>query len=223
MDYPFYLDGNTIHIYRYKVCYPAVETIASANGKEIEKETTKERYFSDQDSAEQFSEEHNGEIVELNTESYEWVDGLEIPASKDPFQTAVSVFTMGHEKWMELKREEKQEENNFLLADHLRTHHLTWKDGKEYGVTQQDQQELALNLTQYNLAVSAGLSAKLEWHAVHEECREFTVEELSGLAVAISEYVYPLVRKNQSIKSQIYLCDTEKELKEIVIAYEEAE
>ncbi len=118
---------------------------------------------------------------------------------------------------------DKQNENNGLLATYLKDHPIQWKDGKYYGVTQQDQSEISLNLMQYQLAATAGFSSFLEWHALHEQCRPFTVEELSALALSISTYVYPLVRYNQSIKSAIYGTTTAEELEKIVIDYSKAE
>lgn len=120
------------------------------------------------------------------------------------------------------KQLDKQNENNGLLATYLKDHPIQWKDGKYYGVTQQDQSEISLNLMQYQLATAAGFSTSLEWHALHEECREFTAEELSELALSISAYVYPLVRYNQSIKTVIYATATAEELEKIVIDYEKA-
>lgn len=117
-------------------------------------------------------------------------------------------------------KKQKQAENNMALSEYLETHPITWNDGLQYGVTQGDQQEIALNLTQYQLSTATGVPAKLEWHAVHEECREFTPEELTGLAVAISKYVYPLVRKNQAIKAQIYTAASTSELEGISIGYD---
>lgn len=121
------------------------------------------------------------------------------------------------------QQQSKQNENNGLLAKYLKDHPIQWKDGKYYGVTQEDQSEISLNLMQYQLAVTAGLSPSLEWHALHEQCRAFTVEELSALALSISAYVYPLIRYNQSIKSAIYCTTTAEELEKIVIDYSKAE
>ena len=40
----------------------------------------------------------------------------------------------------------KQEENKIAFASYLASHPLTWVDGKEYGITQEDQSEIALNI-----------------------------------------------------------------------------
>ena len=137
--------------------------------------------------------------------------------------------TLDEEKLEEFQRaklltqqQSKQNENNRLLATYLKDHPIQWRDGKYYGVTQQDQSEISLNLMQYQLATTVGFSTSLEWHALHEQCRDFTVEELSELALTISYYVYPLVRYNQSIKTIIYGTTTAEELESIIIDYEKA-
>ena len=52
-------------------------------------------------------------------------------------------------------RAAKQDANKAALADWLAAHPLTWTDGNVYGVTEQDQNEMAINLAQYQLAVAA--------------------------------------------------------------------
>ena len=70
---------------------------------------------------------------------------------------------------------DKQEENKKLFAEYLATHPLTWVDGKEYGITQEDQSEISLNLNQFQVAVAAEVeNPTLEWHARHEECVPWT-------------------------------------------------
>ncbi|MCM1324355.1 MAG: hypothetical protein NC218_09345 [Acetobacter sp.] len=47
----------------------------------------------------------------------------------------------------------KQEENKAAFAAYLASHPMTWVDGKTYGITQEDQSEISLNLAQYSIAV----------------------------------------------------------------------
>lgn len=114
---------------------------------------------------------------------------------------------------------QKQTRNNAALAAYLLGNPVTWLDGKQYGITQEDQTEMSLNMMQYQLAVQAGQPAVLEWHAVREECRVFLVEELTGLTLQISEAVYPLIQKNQAIKARIYATTDLEELEAVEIAY----
>ena len=53
-------------------------------------------------------------------------------------------------------KELKQEKNKLLFAEYLASHPLTWTDGKEYGITMEDQSEISLNLSQYQIAIQAG-------------------------------------------------------------------
>lgn len=66
---------------------------------------------------------------------------------------------------LDMLRDAKQEQNKAALADWLAAHPLTWTDGNVYGVTEEDQNEMAINLAQYQLAVAAEQPAVLEWHA----------------------------------------------------------
>lgn len=115
----------------------------------------------------------------------------------------------------------KQEENKKAFANFLANHPLTWVDGKQYGVTEEDQAEISLNMNQYSMAVQAGAeNPRLEWHARQEECTSWTVENLTALTLAISDFVYPYYRKMQQYKTQIYTASSYKEIKAIELNYE---
>ena len=118
---------------------------------------------------------------------------------------------------------DKQEKNKMLFAEYLATHPLTWVDGKEYGITQEDQSEISLNINQYQVAVAAKVeNPTLEWHARHEECQPWTLEQLVALSLAISEVVYPKYHQMQEYKTQIFGAKTIDELAAIELNYEDA-
>lgn len=116
-------------------------------------------------------------------------------------------------------KDQRQAENKAALAQWLSDHPLIWTDGKQYGVEEQDQNEMALNLMQYQAAQQAGRQAPLEWHAQKEACREFTQEEYLGLSMAISAYVYPYRRYQEAVKEQIYTAQSVEEVAAVVIDY----
>ena len=113
----------------------------------------------------------------------------------------------------------RQEENKAALAAWLAAHPLTWTDGKCYGVEEQDQNELALNLMQYQVNKASGQPAVLEWHAQKEECRAFEEAEYTALSMAISAYVYPYRRYQEKIKAAIYNARTAEAVEAVVIDY----
>lgn len=116
----------------------------------------------------------------------------------------------------------KQEENKMLFAEYLAAHPLTWVDGKEYGVTMEDQSEISLNINQYQIALQAGIENPiLEWHARHEECTPWPLEQLVALSLAISEVVYPMYRRCQEYKIAIFGSATIEELAAIELSYGE--
>ena len=119
---------------------------------------------------------------------------------------------------------DKQEENKKLFAEYLATHPLTWVDGKEYGITQEDQSEISLNLNQYQVALAAVVeNPTLEWHARHEECVPWSLEQLSALSLAILNVVYPKYHLMQEYKTQIFEADSIDKLKAIELNYEDTD
>lgn len=116
----------------------------------------------------------------------------------------------------------KQEENKANFAAYLFSHPLTWVDGKKYGVTEQDQAEISLNINQYQIAVAAGVETPvLEWHAQHEECTPWSMEKMALLSLEISKYVYPIYHKMQEFKTKIFGATTEEEVEAIDCTFEE--
>ena len=125
----------------------------------------------------------------------------------------------------------KQNENNAKLANYLDNHPLTWSDGKEYGVTMEDQNEIAMNLLSYEMAVQANqaaLSANpeavvvepvLEWHARHEACVPWTYENMVLLSITIRQYIYQWYTLNQAYKTRIYSRESVKDVQAIDIQY----
>ena len=114
----------------------------------------------------------------------------------------------------------KQEENKTLFAEFLAAHPLLYVDGKYYGVTMEDQTEIQLNMSQYQLQVGAGIeNPTLEWHAIQEGCQPWTFEELTALALTISNYIYPWFRKMNEYKTAIFAATTKAEVNAIELIY----
>lgn len=118
---------------------------------------------------------------------------------------------------------DRQDENKAALASWLASHPLTWADGNTYGVTEEDQSEMALNLQQYQLQVAAGREAVLEWHTQKKQCHTFTVAQYSALLLSIIDYVYPYRRYQEAVKEAIYAAKTIEEVEAVVIDYSAVE
>lgn len=110
----------------------------------------------------------------------------------------------------------RQEENKGALARFLESSSVEI-NGKLYGVTETDQNEMQAMVMQYQMLTQAGVKTELQWHAKHEECRTFTIEEMVALVAAVKAFVLPHMNKMQSIKQKIYSAKSVEEVKEIEV------
>lgn len=116
-------------------------------------------------------------------------------------------------------KEYLQEKNKAALAEFLTDQSVEF-NGKPYGVGEDDQNEMALNLMQYQALTQAGQEVSLEWHSKKSKCEAFTAEEFLTLTAMIKAFVYPYYQYMQTIKEAIFGASTKEELDKIVIKYE---
>ncbi len=123
------------------------------------------------------------------------------------------------EKQLEQSKIEKITQTKQQLAEFLENHPLLYND-ECYSVTQEKQALLTSAIAAYQLKVQAGVPAVLKWNTTGDVCREFTIEEITGLVIAITDYVQPRVERQQELEIQIKNCTTIEELDNIIIDYE---
>ena len=116
-------------------------------------------------------------------------------------------------------KEYKQELNKNALKEFLSTATVEFND-KKYGVTEDDQNEMALNYMQYQISKQVGIEESLEWHAKKEKCVEFTEEEFLKLTLLVKSFVYPYMNQMQEYKEKIYACNSIEDVKEIKFNYD---
>ena len=119
---------------------------------------------------------------------------------------------------LEEEKIKKQEENKKKIAEFLSNSYGEF-NGKQYGVSEEDQTEMALNYMQYQISTAASLPATLEWHAKKEACVTFTEEDFLSLTMLIKNFVYPYMNLMQQHKEEIYACTSIDELNAIDLVY----
>lgn len=105
------------------------------------------------------------------------------------------------------------------LAAYLEAHPLTWIDGQSYTVTADKQSLLTSQLALYQTAVAAGQPYELKWNPTGGECSVWDYENLVALALAIGQYVQPLVSYQQAKEVEIMGCESIENLEAIVVDY----
>ena len=112
-----------------------------------------------------------------------------------------------------------QEKNKTALAEFLASQSVEF-NGKPYGVSEEDQNEMALNFMQYQALTTAGQQVTLEWHSKKSACETFTAEEFVQLTAMIKAFVYPYFQQMNVIKQQIFSSTSRDQLDKIEIKYE---
>lgn len=122
-------------------------------------------------------------------------------------------------KQLDQLKTEKINQTKQQLAEFLESNPLMY-DNEYYSITQEKQALLTSAIAAYQLKVQANIPAVLKWNTTGDVCREFTIEEITGLVIAITDYVQPRVERQQELEIQIKNCTTIEELDSIIIDYE---
>jgi hypothetical protein len=176
----------------------SINYVNSIYNNEIE--VTEEQYNQMNEFPLKLTLDENGKVVEWEKTTIE-PDPIEI--QKQLEQSKIEKITQSKQQLHEFLESNPLEYNNEL-----------------YSVTQEKQSLLTSAIAAYQLRVQAGVPAELKWNTTGDICREFTLEEITGLVVAITEYVQPRVEKQQALEVAINNCTTIEELDNIVIDYE---
>jgi hypothetical protein len=168
---------------------------------------------------------YNNEI-EITEEQYNQMNEFPLKLTLDENgkvveweKTTIEPDLIEIQKQLENTKIEKTTQSKQKLAEFLETHPLEY-NGEVYSITQEKQALLTSAIAAYQLKVQAGLPATLKWNTTGDICREFTLEEITGLVIAITDYVQPRVEKQQALEVQIKNAQTLEELDNIVIDYE---
>ena len=119
----------------------------------------------------------------------------------------------------------KQDENKTNLASFLDTQFIEWTDGKRYGVSKDDQDEIISNLSAYSASISSNTDNpfKLMWHAHNDISEEWSFDDLTSLLNKINQFIYPYYRRMQQYKTEIYEATTIEEIDAINCEYKSIE
>lgn len=118
-------------------------------------------------------------------------------------------------------RAELISDSKAALAAYLAAHPLTWVDGKTYNVTEDKQALLMGNIAAYQIEVQSNPAAVVTWNASGEECAVWDIGQLCALAVAIKNYVKPLVAAQQAYEVAVMSADTDADANAVKLAYGE--
>jgi hypothetical protein len=159
----------------------------------------------------------DGNIITLSNDDSVYVEPPIIePEPVEPYIPTPEelVLQLGNAK------ENKVAQSKTLLDNFLARHPLLFMDGNYYSVTEKKQSLLTSALMLYDVKLKAGLNPIFKWNSTGETCIEMPIETGITLAIAIGNYVEPIVEQQRSVEKQINACTTQEELDGVVIDYE---
>ncbi len=163
--------------------------------------------------------------IEISKEQYNQIDEFPLKLTIENEKvvswekTIIEPDPVELEGQLEQCKADKIIQSKQLLSEFLKTHPLLY-NSEYYSVTQEKQALLTSAIAAYQLRVHAGVPAVLKWNTTGDVCREFTIEEITGLVIAITDYVQPRVERQQELEILIRNCTTIEELDNIIIDYE---
>lgn len=110
-----YFIGTTIQVPQYKIDYQTLEQpIISDNGTIADIYRDKTLYFDSLESAKECS---LGEPIKLDTESYQWMNGIDIGEGKEHYKEAMRIYEMGEEAYKKSLLQANAQTNEQLYSD----------------------------------------------------------------------------------------------------------
>lgn len=106
------------------------------------------------------------------------------------------------------------------LDAYLSSHPLTWTDGKQYNITREKTGWLTSKVVAATAAAGIGVPYDLKWNDTGMVCEEWSLSDLTALALAIDARVTALVTYQQEKEIEIKAAQTMAELEDIVVDYD---
>lgn len=103
-----------------------------------------------------------------------------------------------------------QKRNRESLEAYLEKNPLLYVDGKYYGVSKIDRDEMSQQLLVYQLnkTINPSIEDAVKWHSKGSKCILMPIKDFTKLAIAIYDYIEPYYEKMQEIKEKIMACDS---------------
>ncbi len=107
--------GTTVNVPQYKVDYKILDmSIMNEDGIIVDDYRIKTQYFNSLESAQASG---LGEPIKLDTESYQWMNGIDIGEGKEHYKKAMRIYEMGEEAYKKSLLQADAQTNEQLYSD----------------------------------------------------------------------------------------------------------
>ena len=131
--------------------------------------------------------------INYDSDTYKPIIGVDVSVEPNVPIYGKSAYEQRYERLtLEEFQAERQKENKQALSEFLQNNPVLWIDGMYYGVTQEDQNEMIADKTDYDFKKCLGDKYwTLPLRFIHADCRYFTGEVFACLLNTRVDFVYP--------------------------------
>lgn len=106
------------------------------------------------------------------------------------------------------------------LEAYLEAHPITWTDGQQYSITREKQQQLSGKMAAAQAAQILSQPYTMEWNDTGMVCREWSMEDIAALGLAIDARITALVKYQQTQEMAMQAATSMDELNAIEVDYD---
>ena len=117
-------------------------------------------------------------------------------------------------------KEDKIRESENKLNEFIRTHSLTYTNGKNYAFTVDAQNMMRNAMTAYTIEAEMGDPTPIQYAAINEVAENWDYEDFKALYVAVFQYYKQWYAMHQEYATQINALETIREVNNFEIIYE---
>lgn len=114
---PFRMYGRKIEVYHYKIDYTTTEEVQNIEEDSESVFFPATAYFTTLKEAQSFAEANEGTLIEIDTVSYEWLDGIIVADVPNTFAEAIKIYELGQDGYERMLAFEASKKNEQLRAD----------------------------------------------------------------------------------------------------------
>ena len=143
-----------------------------------------------------------------------------ITGNDEAYQAYLTSVAPDHEVELAEAKAARIQKSKADLESYLEAHPITWTDGNQYSITREKQQQLSGKMAAAQAAQILSQPYTMEWNDTGMVCREWSMEDIAALGLAIDARITALVKYQQTQEMAMQAATSMDELNAIEVDYD---